>query len=129
MTVEQSLLSRLNTLKRIRSLFIVKFRSFWQMAYLEKVYPLGKLNYLSQQTQIWTPTPSSEIYLVQLISKVLITIYPFQNEKSFTTFESFGNLCPFLRIPFGVTNGVADFQRAIDFIIRNENLQACFAYR
>ena len=51
-----------------------------------------------------------------------------EEEKQFTAFEASGNLYQFKRIPFGVTNGVACFQRVIDEIIKNENLQATFAY-
>ena len=49
-------------------------------------------------------------------------------DKEYTAFEACGNLYHFNRIPFGVTNGVAVFQRTIDNIIKQENLSACFAY-
>merc|ERR1711911_569644 len=42
--------------------------------------------------------------------------------------EACGNLYHFKRIPFGVTNGVAVFQRTIDNIIKGENVPASFAY-
>ncbi|MES9976517.1 MAG: reverse transcriptase domain-containing protein, partial [Candidatus Thiodiazotropha sp.] len=48
--------------------------------------------------------------------------------KKFTAFEACGNLYQFRRIPFGVTNGVACFQRAIDSMIREEKLEGTFAY-
>ena len=51
-----------------------------------------------------------------------------EEEKKFTAFEAAGNLYQFTRIPFGVTNGVAVFQRVIDTIIKIENLQATMAY-
>ena len=51
-----------------------------------------------------------------------------ENEKQYTAFEACGNLYQFCRIPFGVTNGVACFQRVIDTIIRSENLKDTFAY-
>ena len=51
-----------------------------------------------------------------------------EEEKKFTAFEAAGNLYHFTRIPFGVTNGVACFQRVIDDIIKKENLQATMAY-
>lgn len=50
------------------------------------------------------------------------------DEKQFTAFEADGNLYQFNRIPFGVTNGVACFQRVLDTIIRQENLEGVFAY-
>ena len=50
------------------------------------------------------------------------------NEKHYTTFEACGKLYQFRRIPFGVTNGVAYFQRIIDDIIQTENLKETYAY-
>ena len=50
------------------------------------------------------------------------------DEKPYTAFEACGNLYQFRRIPFGVTNGVACFQRTIDQIITKEKLSATFAY-
>lgn len=49
-------------------------------------------------------------------------------EKKFTGFEANGNLYNFCRVPFGVTNGVACFQRVIDDIIRKECLRGTYAY-
>jgi hypothetical protein len=37
-----------------------------------------------------------------------------EKEKPFTAFEANGRLYQFCRVPFGVTNGVACFQRTID---------------
>ena len=51
-----------------------------------------------------------------------------ENEKIFTAFEANGNLYQFRRVPFGVTNGVACFQRIIDQIIENEKVEDTFAY-
>ena len=50
------------------------------------------------------------------------------HERHYTAFEADGNLDQFTRVPFGVTNGVAAFQRVIDNIIREENLKGIFAY-
>ncbi|XP_055891822.1 uncharacterized protein LOC129927331 [Biomphalaria glabrata] len=49
-------------------------------------------------------------------------------ERPFTAFKACGKLYQFCRIPFGVTNGVACFQRTINLIIENEKLQDTFAY-
>ena len=49
-------------------------------------------------------------------------------EKPYTAFEACGRLYQFRRIPFGVTNGVASFQRVIDEIISNEKLKGTVAY-
>ncbi|XP_059045822.1 uncharacterized protein LOC131841533 [Achroia grisella] len=51
-----------------------------------------------------------------------------ESEKSYTAFEAGGNLYQFRRIPFGVTNGVAAFQRAINNIIKSEQLEGVYAY-
>ena len=54
---------------------------------------------------------------------------PLQNDdKHFTAFEAAGNLYQFKRVPFGVTNGVACFQRIIDNVIRSDKLQKTYAY-
>ena len=49
-------------------------------------------------------------------------------DREFTAFEACGKLYQFLRIPFGVTNGVPCFQKAIDGIIEAENLQGTYPY-
>jgi len=41
---------------------------------------------------------------------------------------SHGSLYQFTRVPFGVTNGVACFQRIMDCFIKDEGLEATFAY-
>ncbi|KAL1446069.1 hypothetical protein WDU94_006611, partial [Cyamophila willieti] len=49
-------------------------------------------------------------------------------EKQYTAFEASGKLYHFLRVPFGVTNGVACFQRTIDRIVENEKLEGTYPY-
>ncbi|KFD62568.1 LOW QUALITY PROTEIN: hypothetical protein M514_25304 [Trichuris suis] len=49
-------------------------------------------------------------------------------DKPFTAFEAAGGLYQFTRVPFGVTNGVACFQRIIDLFIKDEHLEGTFAY-
>ena len=49
-------------------------------------------------------------------------------DKPYTAFEAAGNLYQFRRIPFGVTNGVASFQRIINTIIQKEKCEAVEAY-
>ena len=49
-------------------------------------------------------------------------------EKPFTAFEANGKLYQFKRIPFGLTNGVAVFQRAITNFIEEEKLSDTFPY-
>ncbi|XP_027225401.2 uncharacterized protein K02A2.6 [Penaeus vannamei] len=49
-------------------------------------------------------------------------------DKLYTAFEAGGKLYQFARIPFGVTNGVACFQRIMDSLIKEEGLVGTYAY-
>ncbi len=49
-------------------------------------------------------------------------------DKPYTAFEAAVGLYQFTRIPFGVTNGVACFQRKMDEFISEEELKGTFAY-
>ena len=49
-------------------------------------------------------------------------------DKPFTAFEANGGLYQFRRLPFGVTNGVACFQREMDRFISDNSLEATYAY-
>ena len=49
-------------------------------------------------------------------------------ERKYTAFEAAGSLYQFCQIPFGVTNGVASFQRVMDDIIKREDLNGTYAY-
>ncbi|XP_046841983.1 uncharacterized protein LOC124436099 [Xenia sp. Carnegie-2017] len=49
-------------------------------------------------------------------------------DRKFTGFEANGKLYQFCRIPFGVINGVAVFQRAMDKFVEEEGLKDTFAY-
>ena len=51
-----------------------------------------------------------------------------EKERYFTAFEADGKLYQYKRLPFGVTNGVAAFQRAIDRFITDNNLEKVHAY-
>ncbi|KRY46189.1 Retrovirus-related Pol polyprotein from transposon 17.6 [Trichinella britovi] len=50
------------------------------------------------------------------------------DEKLYTAFEADESLYQFTRIPFGVTNGVACFQRVINSFIEKEKLKGVVAY-
>ena len=43
-----------------------------------------------------------------------------ESDRKYTAFEANGQLYQFKRIPFGVTNGVAAFQRTMDKVVREE---------
>lgn len=49
-------------------------------------------------------------------------------DKPYTAFESNGKLYQFKRIPFGVKNGVAAFQRVLDKFVEEESLLNTFVY-
>ena len=49
-------------------------------------------------------------------------------DKKYTAFQSGLNLYQFCRLPFGVTNGVACFQRTMDNFIRDNCLEDTFVY-
>ena len=50
------------------------------------------------------------------------------SNRKYTAFKANGHLFQFCRILFGVKNGAAAFQRAIDRIIEKENLCGAFPY-
>ncbi|GFW11244.1 retrovirus-related Pol polyprotein from transposon 17.6 [Trichonephila clavipes] len=50
------------------------------------------------------------------------------SERHYAAFEASGKLYQFLRVPFGVTNGVACFQRVIDKIIEDEGLTLTYPF-
>ena len=49
-----------------------------------------------------------------------------ESERKYTAFEANGKLYEFNRIPFGVKNEVAVFQRVISHFVENENLKDTF---
>lgn len=51
-----------------------------------------------------------------------------KSDRHYTAFEANGRLYQFCRIPFGVTNGVSAFQRAMDKLVDEENLKDTFPY-
>ena len=51
-----------------------------------------------------------------------------EEEREYTAFEANGKLYQFCRIPFGVTNGVACFQRTIDNLLKQNNLKGTYVY-
>lgn len=51
-----------------------------------------------------------------------------EEDKPYTAFEADGGLYQFRRVPFGVTNGVACFQRAMDNFVEEYGLKGTFPY-
>lgn len=51
-----------------------------------------------------------------------------KEDRQYTAFEAAGRLFHFLRVPFGVTNGVSVFQRTMDQMVSKFNLPATYPY-
>ena len=51
-----------------------------------------------------------------------------KEERPYTAFEVSNGLYRFTRVPFGVTNGVACFQREMSDFVREEKLSSVFPY-
>ena len=66
----------------------------------------------------------STIYLKSAYDQVSLR----EEDKKFTAFKANGCLYQFRRMPFGVTNGVATFQRIMNDFITSEGLLDPFAY-
>ena len=85
-------------------------------------YPLPRIddmiNSLSKYSVFSTFDLRSAYHQVELVP----------SERKFTAFEANGNLFEFTRIPFGVKNGVAVFQRKITQFISEEKLKDTVAY-
>ena len=79
-------------------------------------YPLPRIddmvNNLSKYTVFSTFDLKSAYHQIPII----------ETAKKYTAFEANGRLYQFCRIPFGVTNGVAMFQRSMDKFVEDENL-------
>ena len=84
-------------------------------------YPLPKINKLvnniAQYSVFSTVDFKSAYHQIPLKEK----------DKKHTAFQANRRLYQFRRIPFGVTNGVAVFQRTVDNFIAEENLTDTFA--
>ena len=92
-----------------------------RFAFLD-VYALPHIDFLIEKIS------QCEIYNTRDFKSAYHQIPIRENEKHYTAFEACGNLYQFRRIPFGVTNGVASFQRIVDSIIKQADLKDTFAY-
>ena len=85
-------------------------------------YPLPKIedlvNKISQDQCYSSVDLQSAYYQVPLL----------ENERPYTAFETMGRLYQYKRLPFGVTNGCAVFQKVIDEFIRRNGLRKVYAY-
>ncbi|KAA3675181.1 uncharacterized protein DEA37_0011386 [Paragonimus westermani] len=85
-------------------------------------YPLPRIDELVEKISQY------EVYTTLDLQSAYHEVPIREDEKLYTAFEACGNLYQFCRIPFGVTNGVACFQRLINNIITKANLKDTFAY-
>lgn len=85
-------------------------------------YPLPKIE------EVITKVSKNEVFSSIDLKSAYHQIPILESERKYTAFEACGKLYQFRRVPFGVTNGVACFQRVIDQIVENENLEGTFPY-
>jgi hypothetical protein len=85
-------------------------------------YPLPNLDELAHKAA------HSSVYSSYDLKRAQHQIPLHESDKIYTGFEAAGRLYHFTRIPFGVTNGVASFQRFMDSVIDFEGVQGAFAY-
>ncbi|KFD61358.1 hypothetical protein M514_12069, partial [Trichuris suis] len=104
---------------RIRSDLVKKRRcGKWTWVAWHTYEPLPRIDSRTQSGQIHRTDLKSAYHQVPLHPR----------DKPFTAFEAAGGLYQFTRVPFGVTNGIAYFQRTIDLFIKDEHLEGAFAY-
>ena len=85
-------------------------------------YPLPRINDLVRKIS------NSSVFTTVDLKSAYHQIPLREEEKIFTAFQANGRLYHFLRVPFGVTNGVSCFQRIMDDIISKEGLHETYAY-
>ena len=85
-------------------------------------YPLPKINDLVNNIAQYKVF--STVDLASSYHQVKIK----ESDKKYTAFEANGFFYQFTRIHFGVTNGVACFQRTIDTLIKEDQLEGVFPY-
>ena len=86
------------------------------------VYPLPNINDMVQKIAQYSVF--STIDLRSAYHQIPLK----EEDKPYTAFEASGGLYQFNRMPFGITNGVAGFQRSIDDVITKENIKDTFAF-
>ena len=85
-------------------------------------YPLPNLDLLANKIAEYT------VYSTFDLKSAYHQVPICEVDRPYTAFESGGRLYQFTRIPFGVTNGVAAFQRVMDSVIDKEGASGTFAY-
>ena len=85
-------------------------------------YPLPNLDELAHKVAQFS------VYSSYDLKSAYHQVHIRESDKPYTAFEASGRLYQFNRIPFGVTNGVAAFQRFMDNVIDTEGALGTFAY-
>ena len=85
-------------------------------------YPLPKID--EQINEIATNNVFSTIDLKEAYHQIPLS----DSDKAYTALEAAGQLWQFNRMPFGIKNGVACFQRSMDEFIAEEELSKTYAY-
>ena len=85
-------------------------------------FPLPRIDELVNQIAQYRVF--STIYLRSAYDQVALN----DEDKPYTAFEARGCLYQFTRLPFGITNGVACFQREMMKFMQEEDLKATFPY-
>lgn len=83
-------------------------------------YPLPRIE------EVITKVSMNKVFSTIDLTSAYHQIPILESERKYTAFEACGKLYQFLRVPFGVTNGVACFQRIIDRIVQDEGLEGTF---
>ena len=85
-------------------------------------YPMPRINDLVQELAKYN-------YFSKLDLKSAYYQVPIgEDEKMYTAFEADGQLLQYTRIPFGLTNSVAVFQRIMNSLIEDNSLSGTFCY-
>ncbi|KAI5721544.1 hypothetical protein M8J77_022092 [Diaphorina citri] len=96
-------------------------------------YPINKFTLLDAYPlprieDIIAKVSENQVFSVIDLKSAYHQVPIMDSEKQYTAFEASGKLYHFLRVPFGVTNGVASFQRTIDRIVEDEKLIGTYPY-
>ena len=89
---------------------------------LLNVYPLPKIDELINKIAQY------QVYSTINVRSAYHQVPINSSDKLYTAFEAAGKLYQLCRIPFGVTNGIACFQRKMDDVIAENELEYTFSY-
>ena len=94
--------------ERHRKRMVVDYsRTINKLTFLD-AYPLPKIDKLIREISTYS------VYISLDLTSAYYQISIKEEDKPYTAFEADGKLLQFRRLPFGVTNGVACFQRLMD---------------